>query len=421
METDPDKAIALLKKTIDSVKAAEVGPTVSKTLVRRLEIQIETARRDKVAFDHKMKEKNFKEEIERKHLRILEADKSKHEQMDNIMAKAQQAEVNGKYAEAESLARKAMEIDPNDLAANAMAYTMRVRRHYDLNKQIRLDKEETFLVTMQDVNSTMIVPDELIKNSITYPKGFADLAKRPTRSSDRLYPVKSPAARRIEAKLNEPITINWKNQPLGKAIDFLRGYTGLNIHLDSKALADESRTEADPVTIVADKMSLKKVLQLMLSPLGMTYRVNDEVLMITSPQTARNDLVVRAYDVADLVVSPHSTIETNAGVTSLQQPELQGTRVTDSPETKAARNAAMNSNPITAAMNNGTSASVEDSSHHDMMPLVSLITNAVAPELGGSSPTHTPRKTTATVVWRPASTTPTPSRTSRSARSRRFS
>ncbi len=55
--------------------------TVTRTMTRRLEVAIELAKKDKVAFDQKMKDKAFKAEIERKRLRILEADKAKKERM----------------------------------------------------------------------------------------------------------------------------------------------------------------------------------------------------------------------------------------------------------------------------------------------------------------------------------------------------
>ena len=119
METDPEKAIALLQTTLASVKAAELPQAVARTMTRRLEVAIELAKKDKVAFDAKMHDKNAKAEIETKKLRILEADKAKKAAIKDLMTKAEEAQAKGDWAKAEELARRAQEIDPNEVAAGA--------------------------------------------------------------------------------------------------------------------------------------------------------------------------------------------------------------------------------------------------------------------------------------------------------------
>jgi hypothetical protein len=48
-------------------------------MVRRLEVAIELAKKDKVAFEVKMQDKKQRTEIEVKRLRILEADNAKRQ------------------------------------------------------------------------------------------------------------------------------------------------------------------------------------------------------------------------------------------------------------------------------------------------------------------------------------------------------
>ena len=40
----------------------------------------------------------------------------------------------------------------------------------------------------------------------------------------------------------------------------------------------------------------------MLNSLGLTYVINDEVLKITTPEAAENELIIRTYEVGDLVM-----------------------------------------------------------------------------------------------------------------------
>ena len=57
-------------------------------MVRRLEVAIEMAKKDKVEFERKMQDKKLRAEIEKKRLRILEADKAKKMRMNELMDKA---------------------------------------------------------------------------------------------------------------------------------------------------------------------------------------------------------------------------------------------------------------------------------------------------------------------------------------------
>ena len=87
-ETDPDKAIAIYEQTLKAVKAAEIPEALARPMVRRLEVALELAKKDKVAFDAKMQDKAYRAEIEQKRLRILEADKAKKARMKELMDKA---------------------------------------------------------------------------------------------------------------------------------------------------------------------------------------------------------------------------------------------------------------------------------------------------------------------------------------------
>ena len=58
-----------------------------------------------------------------------------------------------------------------------------------------------------------------------------------------------------------------------RAVTFLQNYTGLNVVLDPKALADEGLSQSSPVSLVTNDTQLKTVFKLMLRPLGLTYKL----------------------------------------------------------------------------------------------------------------------------------------------------
>ena len=138
--------------------------------------------------------------------------------------------------------------------------------------------------------------------AIKYAKNFKDLTRERLRMNARLEVKKDPKVLAIEAKLKDPISLNMDKQPLSEAITFLQNYTGLNIVLDPKALNDEGLTSASPVSLTVNNVQLKTALKLLLRPLGLTYKVEDEVLLITSPQARRPRCIPKTYYVGDLIM-----------------------------------------------------------------------------------------------------------------------
>jgi uncharacterized repeat protein (TIGR01451 family) len=111
----------------------------------------------------------------------------------------------------------------------------------------------------------------------------------------------------IESRLDDKISFNIYEQPLSGAVGFIQSYTGLNIVLDPKALSDAGLTSASPVTLSIKQVKLRTALKLLLKPLGLAYKIEDEVILITGPETA--GAVAKApypktYYVGDLVIPP---------------------------------------------------------------------------------------------------------------------
>ena len=313
LETDPDKAIALYEQTLKGVKASGLPDHLSRTMVRRLEVALELAKKDKVAFDAKMKDKAYRTEIEQKRLRIFEADKAKKDRMKDLMDQAMKAMADGKYVEAEAFAKRAAEVDPNEVAAVIIQWKAKAQRRMEAEIKNRDDKEEAVVTAFQEVDKSAIADPEVQLRGIAMPKNFKDLTRDRLRMNERLEPKKDPKTLAIEAKLNEPVTVNFDKQPLGDAIAFLQNYTALNIVLDPKALSDENLTSATPVDLHLNNLRLKTVLKLMLKPLGLTYKVDDDVLLITSPQARLGSTYPKTYYVGDLIMPPRRLTDGRSG------------------------------------------------------------------------------------------------------------
>ena len=214
----------------------------------------------------------------------------------------------GKYYEAEAFAKRAQEVDPDEVTAVIIAWKAKAEGRMKTNIDIRNAMENGVNTAFTEVDRSAIADPEVQLNGLKYARNFKDLTKERLAMNARLEPKKDPKTLAIEAKLNETITVNMDKQPLSEAINFLQNYTGLNIVVDQKALSDENVTSASPVDLHLNNISLKGVLKQMLRPLGLTYKVEDGVLLITNPQASLASTYSKPYYVGDLIMPPKADV-----------------------------------------------------------------------------------------------------------------
>ncbi len=369
LETDPAHAIKILEAGLAEVKAKDLPPTVARTMTRRYEVAIELAKKEKGVYEVKIQDKRVKQEIEEKKLRILEADKAKKAQIASLMQQAQEAYANKKLAEAETLAKRAEEIDPNEVGPGMLRYKANLERHFEQSAADKKAKEEGVLAMFHDVDRSAIMDPEVLAKSIGYAKDFKDLSRSRMELMKRLEPQRDPSTQAIYKKLLEPINVNMQNQTLEEAITYLQNYTGLNIQLDPRALQEEGLSKDAKVDVRLTGVKLQTVLKLMLRPLGLTYKVEDDVLLVTSPSANQESLYTKTYSVADLVIAPNRTNPSAPGVL----PGLGADPLVPAPSVP--NTPVMPGSP--AAMGFGMALGARP--NYDMTPLIQLITQTVAP------------------------------------------
>jgi hypothetical protein len=92
----------------------------------------------------------------------------------------------------------------------------------------------------------------------------------------------------------------------GDAIDFVRDVAGVNIHVNWKALEAENVTADTPVNIRLRSVTLRKVLNLLLSEASgsdtLTYSIDQGVVEITTREIADKKVYTKIYPVDDLVM-----------------------------------------------------------------------------------------------------------------------
>ena len=100
-------------------------------------------------------------------------------------------------------------------------------------------------------------------------------------------------------------------------IEYLKDNYHVEIQLDKKALGDVGIASDTPVTKNLKGVSLRSALRMMLRELNLTYVIQDEVLLITTPEEAQSRLETKTYPVGDLVLPPGASGEGEADFDSL--------------------------------------------------------------------------------------------------------
>jgi hypothetical protein len=117
----------------------------------------------------------------------------------------------------------------------------------------------------------------------------------------------SDAQARTGLSRNLPV-INFTGVGFKDAIDFLRDVSGLNIHVNWKAI-DAAGVAADtPVNIKLRNVPVRKALSLVLTEasggVGLTFYVEDGVVEITTRDIANSQMMTVVYPVQDLLFEP---------------------------------------------------------------------------------------------------------------------
>ena len=154
--------------------------------------------------------------------------------------------------------------------------------------------------------ASAVFSQEVARERKPQPPTGRNVKPRPSvaKSDAASEPVGREAA--IEKALASPTQMEFIETPLQDVIDFLKDYHHIEIQLDIKALKDADVEPGKPITLNVKGITLRSALRFMLREIGLTYLIQDEVLLITTPEEADGRMTTKVYPVADLVACRNS-------------------------------------------------------------------------------------------------------------------
>ena len=126
--------------------------------------------------------------------------------------------------------------------------------------------------------------------------------------------------RKIREALAKPTAIQFNETSLKDVVQFWQEQHAINIRINQKSL-EEANVQLDtPITYVLKGVSFASGLDLVLRPLGVTYVIEHEVLLITSLDDAQRASTPRVYDVTALAAEPEREAVLKAVALVLDRP-----------------------------------------------------------------------------------------------------
>lgn len=116
----------------------------------------------------------------------------------------------------------------------------------------------------------------------------------------------------LRAKLANPVTIEFRETPLAKAVEQLAAIGGVNIILDADAGVADT-----PVSVPGRKMPLEAMLRWVARFGKLQYCFRDGAILLTSRPGALDEPVTRIYDISTLL-SPPTTAEPMPGASPIE-------------------------------------------------------------------------------------------------------
>jgi type II secretory pathway component GspD/PulD (secretin) len=323
---ESDAAIQILTDHLNKLKDAQIDKSDLGMLQRPIEYRLQSFKVLKSQRDAEVAINNNRTQHEQKFASKAAEKEAKYKQVAELMKQFNELMEAKKYADAELLALKAQELDPDsDVVAASVNIAKMAKRHATADKL--KDGKEQF--SLDALNSTdKLGPALDIDDPIRHDIERSKIARTRGDGSMNSRHLKSDRERDIERKLSTPVTVDFTNVKVSEAMKYLQKYLKLNIVMDS---AEEMKAEGlnpdAPVTMNVEAVPLKSVLNVILKQCKMTYVVADDVLQVTSEKRARGKLKQVIYPVADLVVPiDNYTIPDALNMTKLlqKQNERQG-------------------------------------------------------------------------------------------------
>lgn len=119
----------------------------------------------------------------------------------------------------------------------------------------------------------------------------------------RLDNFETKTERMLVRSLQKRVTLDYPTDtPITQIIEDLREQTATNILIDENSLRDIGLDTSIETHIVCEKITMRSALRHLLRPHGLIFVLQDEVILITTPDKASEYIITRVYKLEDILI-----------------------------------------------------------------------------------------------------------------------
>jgi len=305
MGEDPEGAIQNLKIKLEMVRQTpDLDPDVRDQLADTVEAALRAGARRRTEMEHRVQQQQENQARFKEMALIHENLMRKQQKVRQLMERFNSLMDEGRYRLAEeAAAAEAMAADPGNVVPIAATLVSRQTGYHHDARALRIARQKGVVDSLYQVEKSHVpTPDE---PPIIYPAAevWQDLsARRKEKYSSMDLASRGQAEKKIDDALKSPTQLEFIETPMQDVIDYLKDYHGIEIQIDAKALDQVGVGTDTPITKNLKGISLRSALRLMLHEMDLTYVIQDEVLLVTTPEEAETRLSTKVYPVADLVL-----------------------------------------------------------------------------------------------------------------------
>jgi type II secretory pathway component GspD/PulD (secretin) len=294
-QADPAKAVDRLKRALARLDDHTVlTPSRRDSLVRDLKERIRVFETDGRRAAHQEDDRAQQAVAASARKQAEDRDAAEQEKVSQLLSNVRALQREGRAEEANRMAQDIAARYPGNLAAQVAARTTSMTDAVNTARQTRSEGDRRRMMVYQDVDRSAMQPI----GDIEFPKDWAEKSKM---RKARMNPL-SAAERAILEALNKPISLDVREVKLDEVLDELGKLLGQPLVTDEDALKQLNIGYDSTVSVRAKRpVAARTVLRQTLSQLGLTYVIKDQAIYITTPEKAKQMMVVRTYYLGDLM------------------------------------------------------------------------------------------------------------------------
>lgn len=298
---DTDLAMSMLQDFQARVRSSGLSAAKQALLLRPVESRLETFAVMKRTTDTLVREAKEKKEFRDLTVGKSLAEAQRNEEIAKKVREINELQHQGKLAEAEKLAAQTRQLDPDNTMLETIHNLARMKHRRQIVKDDNAAKEEFVYNGLNAAEREGPFVDSNDPLKVDPVRSL--LARQRELNSGGLIRTRTATEMEIERKLDKTITIELVNAPLKEAIAELRRKSDLNIVFDEPAIK-HAQLPLDEATVsisIAQPLSLRNALSLILNNCELSFVIDKDVVQVTTPRLAKGKLYTKVFQVMELV------------------------------------------------------------------------------------------------------------------------